>query len=70
MLRERARFREDEAGVVSDADLTVVERQLDEFEPLDDDPAAERVVISTEAPLEEQLLEVERLADRGLRSSP
>jgi aminoglycoside phosphotransferase family enzyme/predicted kinase len=63
VLLERAVAREGEAGVVSDAGPTVVERQLGEFEPLHEVPERLRAELHTDRPVEEALVELEACLD-------
>jgi hypothetical protein len=44
---------------VSDADLAVVERQLGEFEPLDEIPGERPATLRTDQPVSEILAELE-----------
>jgi aminoglycoside phosphotransferase family enzyme/predicted kinase len=66
MLLERSRTRAASGESASDADSGIVERQLREFEPLDEVAAESRATISTDRPIEEEVVEVEELANRFL----
>ncbi len=48
---------------VSDADQAIVERQLDEFEPLHEVPPRQHIQLTTDAPVQELLEEVEAFID-------
>lgn len=61
-IGERAAVRER----ISDADEAVLDRQLAEFEPLDEVPATERAELVTERPPEELVNEVEAFVDHTL----
>jgi hypothetical protein len=62
-LLERAAAREGEPGVISDAGPAVVERQLDELEPLEEVPERLRAELSTERPVDEALGDLEAALD-------
>jgi hypothetical protein len=66
MLLQRGRTRAASGESVSDADPGIVERQLREFEPLDEVAAECRTTIRTDRPIEEEIVEVEELANRCL----
>ena len=71
MLLQRGRTRAASGESASDADSGIVERQLREFEPLDEVAAESRTTISTDRPIEEEVVEVEELANRCLaRAAP
>jgi aminoglycoside phosphotransferase family enzyme/predicted kinase len=63
VLLERATAREGEPGVISDAGPAVVERQLDELEPLEEVPERLRAELSTERPVDEALGDLEAALD-------
>ncbi|MEK6327837.1 MAG: AAA family ATPase [Actinomycetota bacterium] len=66
MLLQRGRTRAASGESVSDADSGIAERQLREFEPLDEVAAESRTTISTDRSIEEEVVEVEELANRRL----
>jgi aminoglycoside phosphotransferase family enzyme/predicted kinase len=70
VLRERAVAREAKPERGSDATWEVIRDQIEAFEPLDDVPAADHLVLRTDRPVEETLAEVEAFASRALDSSP
>ena len=69
VLLERAAARAAAGASVSDADATIVERQLSEFEPLDEVASEDRATINTDQPIAQQVVEAEDLANRRLASS-
>jgi uncharacterized protein len=64
MLAARVRTRESEPDRVSDADPGIVDRQLAEMEPLEEVPARQRTHLTTDAPVQDLLGEVEAFVDR------
>ena len=60
-LRERGRARERAPELGSDADWDVITRQLASFEPLDEIPPGDHLVIGTDRPVAESLAELEKL---------
>ena len=62
--RRARRRRASEPDRVSDADVAVVERQLAELEPLQEIPAGSSIQLTTDAPVQELLGEVEAFVDR------
>jgi aminoglycoside phosphotransferase family enzyme/predicted kinase len=69
VLLQRVKARAAAGPTVSDADAGVLERQLSEFEPLDEVGAGDQATIDTEQPIEQQVVEVEELANRRVGSS-
>ena len=65
VLRERASARAGGRQSVSDADASIVERQLRDWEP-HDRVGADRVTIRTDRSIEEEIVEVEEFANRRL----
>lgn len=70
LLAARVGARASEPGRVSDADLAVVERQLSELEPLHEIPARQQIQLTTDAPVQELLGEVEGFIDRFIWGAP
>jgi uncharacterized protein len=68
VLLERAAAREGEPGVISDAGPAVVERQLDELEPLGEIPERLRAELHTDRPADEAVGDLEAALD-GLLGS-
>ena len=66
VLLARVRERALERDPISDADAEVVERQLAEFEPLDEAPEEARTELVTQGPPEELANEVEEFVDRSI----
>jgi aminoglycoside phosphotransferase family enzyme/predicted kinase len=64
-LLARSRERESIADRVSDADAAVIQRQLAEFEPLEEIPTDQRTELGTEAWPDVLAAEVERFIDRS-----
>jgi aminoglycoside phosphotransferase family enzyme/predicted kinase len=67
---ERARRRERQPTRASDADLEVVIRERQSWEPLEEVPAPAHLVLRTDRPLEEIVGDVLALLDRRLSSLP
>jgi aminoglycoside phosphotransferase family enzyme/predicted kinase len=63
-LAARVRTRESEPDHVSDADPTIVERQLAAMEPLEEIPAGQRIQLTIDVPVQDLLGEVETFVDR------
>ena len=63
ILAARVGIRMSKPERVSDADQTIVERQLDEFEPLHEVPPRQHIQPTTDAPVQELLEEVEAFID-------
>ena len=68
ILEARIRRRQTDARRVSDADETVLDRQLAEFEPLDEVPPAQRADLATVASPDDLAVRIEALVD-GIRST-
>ena len=68
ILEARIRRRQTDARRISDADETVLDRQLAEFEPLDEVPPAQRADLATDAPADDLAVRIEALVD-GIRST-
>ena len=60
----RLKAREESTEEISDATWDVYLRQRDEFVPLDEIPEECRFIVSSEDPLEDSLLQIERLLRR------
>jgi aminoglycoside phosphotransferase family enzyme/predicted kinase len=69
LLAERAARRERDPGRVPDADLKVVIRELDTWEPLDEVPARAHLMVRTDRPIEEMVGDVLALLDRRLQEA-
>lgn len=67
VLLERARVRERDPDRVSDADVEIVQRQLGEFEPLDEVPAPDRTTLEAERRPVEVLAALEAFLNERLR---
>lgn len=65
-LLARARERESMAERVSDANAAVIQRQLAEFEPFGEIPAAQQTELDTEARPDELASEIEGFIDRSI----
>jgi predicted kinase len=70
VLRARAGAREEKPERGSDASWEVVREQMDAFEPLDDVPVQDHLVLRTDRPLEETLEEVEAFVNRATDAVP
>lgn len=70
VLLERARMRVAADESISDADATIVKRQLRDWESLNEVSPADQCVIETDRPIEEGVNEVEELANRRRLLSP
>jgi uncharacterized protein len=64
VLAARVDTRTSKPDRVSDADQAIIEQQLDELEPLQEVPRRQRIQLTTEAPVQELLGEVEAFVDR------
>lgn len=69
VLKERALARERAPELGSDATWNVVRAQIEAFEPLDEVPARDRVIVYTDRPVEDSLDEVEAFASRAIEAS-
>lgn len=63
-LTARVVTRASEPDRVSDADMAIVERQLAELEPLQEIPTRQQIQLTTDAPVQDLLGEVEAFVDR------
>jgi predicted kinase len=63
LLAARVDIRTSKPKRVSDADQAIVERQLDESEPLHEVPPRQHIQLTTDAPVQEVLEEVEAFID-------
>jgi aminoglycoside phosphotransferase family enzyme/predicted kinase len=70
VLKERARAREREPERGSDATWDVVREQIDAFEPLDDVPARDHLVLRTDRPVGETLEEIDAFVNRAIDAVP
>jgi aminoglycoside phosphotransferase family enzyme/predicted kinase len=66
VLRERAAARELAPERGSDATWTIIEQQMESFEPLDEVPARNHLVLRTDRPLVETLDDVEAFVSRAV----
>lgn len=66
VLRERAVLREREPERGSDATWDVIKLQIESFEPLDEVPARDHLVVRTDRPIEETLDEVDAFVSRAI----
>jgi uncharacterized protein len=66
VLRERAVVRERAPERGSDATWTIIEPQMEAFEPLDEVPARDHLVLRTDRPIEETLGEIEAFVGRAV----
>jgi aminoglycoside phosphotransferase family enzyme/predicted kinase len=67
ILAERAARREHDPGRVSDADVAVVLREQEAWEPLDEVPAGAHFALRTDRPVEQIVADVLALLDRRLQ---
>jgi predicted kinase len=63
ILAARVDIRTSKAERISDADQAIVERQLDEFEPLHEVPPRQHIQLTTDAPVQQLLEEIEAFVD-------
>jgi aminoglycoside phosphotransferase family enzyme/predicted kinase len=66
VLLERVRLRAQRGGSVSDATESVVERQLAEYQPMDDVPARDLLELRTDRPLDEAIAVLQAALDARL----
>jgi predicted kinase len=66
VLRERAAVRERAPERGSDATWSIIEPQMEAFEPLDEVPARDHLVLRTDRPIEETLDELEAFVGRAV----
>jgi predicted kinase len=66
VLRERTAIRERSPERGSDATWKIVEPQIQDFEPLDDVPASDHLILRTDRPIEEALGEIEIFVSRAI----
>ncbi len=70
VLAERAARRECDPQRVSDADATIVQRELERWEPLDEVPASAHLALRTDRPLAQIVQDALALLDRRLLDAP
>ena len=63
-MEQRARSRETDPARVSDATAGIAAAQATEFEPLDEVPAARHLLMRTDRPLDQIVLDLETALDR------
>jgi predicted kinase len=69
VLRKRAAGRERSPERGSDATWTIIGRQIEEFEPLEEVPARDHLVLRTDRPIEEASAEVEAFIGRAIEGA-
>jgi aminoglycoside phosphotransferase family enzyme/predicted kinase len=70
VVEERARSRENDASRVSDATAGIAVAQATEFEPLDEVPAARHLLMRTDRPLDQIVLDLETALDHRAARAP
>ena len=70
VVEQRARSRETDPARVSDATAGIAAAQATEFEPLDEVPAARHLLMRTDRPLDQIVLDLEMALDRLRRAAP
>jgi hypothetical protein len=70
VVEQRAKAREDDSARVSDATAGIAAAQATEFDPLDEVPAARHLLMRSDRPLEQIVLDLETALDRLAAQPP